>query len=133
MTRNPAKLATDATASATSRKLITTKNTTTTLSTSSATNMDENNQPKAPAWTTLKDDIQRAGGAWPPPGTREVQRAVAVKPPRDHAHMTAMLLKRRKLVSAVNNGRTLCRAEVREQLMELEKRINAYAAETHDT
>lgn len=84
-----------------------------------------------PPWARMREDIERMGGAWPPPGTREVQRAVAVKPPRDHAHMTAMLLKRRKLVTAVHDGRTRCRAEVREQLMELEKRINDYMNQTN--
>jgi len=74
------------------------------------------------------------GGAWPPPGTREVERAVSVPlPARDNAYLVGLLLKRRKLMSAITNGRTLCRAEVRDQLMELNERINAYVAETPDT
>ena len=74
------------------------------------------------------------GGAWPPPGTREVERAVSVPlPARDNEKLARMLLKRRKLMSAITNGRTLCRAEVRDQLMELNERINAYVAETSDT
>jgi len=74
------------------------------------------------------------GGAWPPPGTREVERAVSVPlPARDNAYLVGLLLKRRKLMSALTNGRTLCRAEVRDQLMELNERINAYVAETSDT
>ena len=69
-----------------------------------------------------------------PPGTREVERAVSVPlPARDNEKLARMLLKRRKLMSAITNGRTLCHAEVRDQLMELNERINAYVAETADT
>lgn len=60
-----------------------------------------------------------------------MERAVSVKPPRDHEHVVAMLLKQRKLLTAIHDGRTRCRAEVREQLMELEKRINDYMNQTN--
>ena len=82
----------------------------------------------------MRQDIERMGGAWPPPGAREVERAVSVPlPARDNDKLVRMLLKRRKLMSAITNGRTLCRAEVREQLNELNERIDAYVAETADT
>jgi len=84
-----------------------------------------------PPWARMREDIERMGGAWPPPGTREVERAVAVaRPVRDDEHLVAMLLKRRKLMSALTNGRTVCRAEVRDQLLQLNERINAYVTET---
>ena len=87
-----------------------------------------------PPWARMREDIERMGGAWPPPGTREVERAVAVpRPVRDDEHLVAMLLKRRKLMSALTNGRTVCRAEVRDQVLQLNERINAYVAETSDT
>ena len=87
-----------------------------------------------PPWARMREDIERMGGAWPPPGTREVERAVAVpRPVRDDEHLVAMLLKRRKLMSALTNGRTVCRAEVRDQVLELNARINAYCSETSDT
>lgn len=87
-----------------------------------------------PPWARMREDIERMGGAWPPPGTREVERAVSVPlPARDNDKLVRMLLKRRKLLSAITNGRTVCRAEVREQLMELNERVNAYVAETSDT
>ena len=92
------------------------------------------NDDNTPPWTRMRQDIERMGGAWPPPGTREVERAVSVPlPARDNEKLARMLLKRRKLMSAITNGRTLCRAEVRDQLMELNERINAYVAETSDT
>ena len=82
----------------------------------------------------MRQDIERMGGAWPPPGTREVERAVSVPlPARDNEKLVRMLLKRRKLMSAITNGRTVCRAEVRDQLIELNERINAYVTETSDT
>lgn len=82
----------------------------------------------------MREDIERMGGAWPPPGTREVERAVSVPlPARDNAYLVGLLLKRRKLMSAITNGRTVCRAEVRDQVLELNARINAYVAETSDT
>ena len=87
-----------------------------------------------PPWARMRQDIERMGGAWPPPGTREVERAVSVPlPARDNEKLARMLLKRRKLMSAVTNGRTLCRAEVRDQLLQLNERINAYCSETSDT
>jgi len=92
------------------------------------------NNDNRPPWARMRQDIERMGGAWPPPGTREVERAVSVPlPARDNAYLVGLLLKRRKLMSAITNGRTLCRAEVRDQLMELNERINAYVAETPDT
>ena len=92
------------------------------------------NNDNRPPWARMRQDIERMGGAWPPPGTREVERAVSVPlPARDNAYLVGLLLKRRKLMSAITNGRTLCRAEVRDQLMELNERINAYVAETSDT
>jgi len=92
------------------------------------------NNDNRPPWARMRQDIERMGGAWPPPGTREVERAVSVPlPARDNAYLVGLLLKRRKLMSALTNGRTLCRAEVRDQLMELNERINAYVAETSDT
>jgi hypothetical protein len=92
------------------------------------------NDDNRPPWARMRHDIERMGGAWPPPGTREVERAVSVPlPARDNEKLARMLLKRRKLMSALTNGRTLCRAEVRDQLMELNERINAYVAETSDT
>ena len=92
------------------------------------------NQDNRPPWARMRQDIERMGGAWPPPGAREVERAVSVPlPARDNDKLVRLLLKRRKLLSAITNGRTLCRAEVREQLMELNERINAYVAETSDT
>ena len=79
----------------------------------------------------MREDIERMGGAWPPPGTREVERAVSVPlPARDNAYLVGLLLKRRKLMSALTNGRTVCRAEVRDQVLQLNERINAYVAET---
>lgn len=95
--------------------------------------MSEHNKPKAPAWTTLREDIRRAGGAWPPPGTREVERAVAVKPPRDHEQMTVMLIRRRKLMHAATRGPIKGRDKAMDDLRKLQRRINAYAAETSDT
>ena len=87
-----------------------------------------------PPWARMRQDIERMGGAWPPPGAREVEQAVSVPlPARDNDKLVRMLLKRRKLMSAITNGRTLCRAEVREQLNELNERIDAYVAETADT
>ena len=87
-----------------------------------------------PPWARMREDIERMGGAWPPPGTREVERAVSVPlPARDNAYLVGLLLKRRKLMSALTNGRTVCRAEVRDQVLELNARINAYVAETSDT
>ena len=87
-----------------------------------------------PPWARMRQDIERMGGAWPPPGTREVERAVSVPlPARDNAYLVGLLLKRRKLMSAITNGRTVCRAEVRDQLIELNERINAYVTETSDT
>ena len=92
------------------------------------------NDDNTPPWARMRQDIERMGGAWPPPGAREVERAVSVPlPARDNAYLVGLLLKRRKLMSALTNGRTVCRAEVREQLMELNERINAYVAETSDT
>ena len=92
------------------------------------------NDDNRPPWARMRQDIERMGGAWPPPGAREVERAVSVPlPARDNDKLVRMLLKRRKLMSAITNGRTLCRAEVREQLNELNERINAYVAETSDT
>lgn len=91
------------------------------------------NNDNRPPWARMRQDIERMGGAWPPPGTRDVERAISVKPPRDNEHLVAMLLKRRKLLTAIHNGRTRCRAEVREQLNELNARIDAYCAETSDT
>ena len=92
------------------------------------------NDDNTPPWARMRQDIERMGGAWPPPGTREVERAVSVPlPARDNEKLARMLLKRRKLMSAITNGRTVCRAEVRDQLMELNERINAYVAETSDT
>ena len=92
------------------------------------------NNDNRPPWARMRQDIERMGGAWPPPGTHEVERAVSVPlPARDNEKLARMLLKRRKLMSAITNGRTLCRAEVRDQLMELNERINAYVAETSDT
>ena len=82
----------------------------------------------------MRQDIERMGGAWPPPGAREVERAVSVPlPARDNAYLVGLLLKRRKLMSALTNGRTVCRAEVRDQVLELNARINAYCSETSDT
>ena len=82
----------------------------------------------------MRQDIERMGGAWPPPGAREVERAVSVPlPARDNAYLVGLLLKRRKLMSALTNGRTLCRAEVRDQVLELNERINAYVTETSNT
>jgi len=73
-----------------------------------------------------------AGGAWPPPGTREVERAVSVPlPARDNEKLARMLLKRRKLMSALTNGRTVCRAEVRNQVLELNERIKEYTNQTN--
>jgi len=93
--------------------------------------MNDNN---TPPWARMRQDIERMGGAWPPPGTREVERAVSVPlPARDNEKLVRMLLKRRKLMSALTNGRTLCRAEVRDQVLELNERINAYVTETSDT
>jgi len=87
-----------------------------------------------PPWARMRQDIERMGGAWPPPGTREVERAVSVPlPARDNEKLVRMLLKRRKLMSALTNGRTVCRAEVRDQVLELNEQINAYVAETSDT
>lgn len=92
------------------------------------------NQDNRPPWARMRQDIERMGGEWPPPGAREVERAVSVPlPARDNEKLARMLLKRRKLMSALTNGRTLCRAEVREQLMELNERINAYVTTTSDT
>ena len=92
------------------------------------------NNDNRPPWARMRQDIERMGGAWPPPGAREVEWAVSVPlPARDNEKLVRMLLKRRKLMSAITNGRTLCRAEVREQLNELNERINAYVAETSDT
>jgi len=92
------------------------------------------NNDNRPPWAQMREDIERMGGAWPPPGAREVERAVSVPlPARDNDKLVRMLLKRRKLMSAITNGRTLCRAEVREQLNELNERIDAYVAETADT
>ena len=92
------------------------------------------NNDNRPPWARMRQDIERMGGAWPPPGAREVERAVSVPlPARDNAYLVGLLLKRRKLMSAITNGRTVCRAEVREQLMELNERINAYVAETSNT
>ena len=87
-----------------------------------------------PPWARMRQDIERMGGAWPPPGTREVERAVSVPlPARDNEKLVRMLLKRRKLMSALTNGRTVCRAEMRDQVLELNEQINAYVAETSDT
>jgi len=92
------------------------------------------NDDNRPPWARMRQDIERMGGAWPPPGAREVERAVSVPlPARDNDKLVRMLLKRRKLMSAITNGRTLCRAEVREQLKQLNERIDAYVAETADT
>ena len=92
------------------------------------------NDDNRPPWARMRQDIERMGGAWPPPGAREVERAVSVPlPARDNEKLVHMLLKRRKLLSAITNGRTVCRAEVREQVLELNARINAYVAETSDT
>ena len=92
------------------------------------------NDDNTPPWARMRQDIERMGGAWPPPGTREVERAVSVPlPARDNEKLARMLLKRRKLMSAITNGRTVCRAEVRDQLIELNERINAYVTETSDT
>jgi hypothetical protein len=80
----------------------------------------------------MREDIERMGGAWPPPGTREVERAVSVPlPARDNAYLVALLLKRRKLMSALTNGRTVCRAEVRDQVFQLNERIKEYAGQTN--
>ena len=92
------------------------------------------NDDNRPPWARMRQDIERMGGAWPPPGAREVERAVSVPlPARDNAYLVGLLLKRRKLMSAITNGRTVCRAEVRDQVLELNARINAYVAETSDT
>ena len=92
------------------------------------------NDDNRPPWARMRQDIERMGGAWPPPGAREVERAVSVPlPARDNAYLVGLLLKRRKLMSALTNGRTVCRAEVRDQVLELNARINAYVAETSDT
>ena len=92
------------------------------------------NDDNTPPWARMRQDIERMGGAWPPPGTREVERAVSVPlPARDNEKLVRMLLKRRKLMSAITNGRTVCRAEVRDQLIELNERINAYVTSTSDT
>jgi thiamine pyrophosphate-dependent acetolactate synthase large subunit-like protein len=92
------------------------------------------NDDNRPPWARMRQDIERMGGAWPPPGTREVECAVSVPlPARDNEKLARMLLKRRKLMSAITNGRTLCRAEVRDQLMELNERINAYVTSTSNT
>jgi hypothetical protein len=92
------------------------------------------NDDNRPPWARMRQDIERMGGAWPPPGTREVERAVSVPlPARDNAYLVGLLLKRRKLMSALTNVRTVCRAEVRDQVLELNERINAYVAETSDT
>jgi hypothetical protein len=89
------------------------------------------NDDNRPPWARMRQDIERMGGAWPPPGTREVERAVSVPlPARDNAYLVGLLLKRRKLMSAITNGRTLCRAEVRDQLMELNERIKEYTNQT---
>ena len=91
------------------------------------------NNDNRPHWTRLRETIEQAGGAWPPPGTREVERAIE-RPTRniDYERLTRLELKRRKLISQIMDGNTLKKQEKREQLFELIKEINAYNTKTSD-
>jgi len=78
-----------------------------------------------PPWAQMRDDIERMGGAWPPPGTREVERAVAVRPPaQDYERKARLLIERRKVLTAITDGRTLQRAQWREKLQQIDEQLN---------
>ena len=84
-------------------------------------------KPNTPHWSRIREGIEQAGGAWPPPGTREVERAVARRPPtRDYETLVRMELELRKLRTAITNGNTTQRAALRERYLELEQRYNAF-------
>jgi hypothetical protein len=73
----------------------------------------------------MREDIERMGGAWPPPGTREVERAVSVRPPvQDYERKARLLIERRKVMTAITDGRTLQRAQWRDKLQEIDNQLN---------
>ena len=80
-----------------------------------------------PHWARIRETIEQAGGAWPPLGTREVERAVARRPPtRDYEKLVRMAIELKKLRTKITNGKTTERAALRERYLELEERYNAY-------
>ena len=85
-------------------------------------------------WSKLKDDIRTAGGAWPPPGCKEVERAVSRRPPsKDWETLVRMELELRRLRTAITNGRSRDRQNLREQYFELKARFDAYHSTEADT
>jgi hypothetical protein len=80
-----------------------------------------------PHWAQIRETIEQAGGAWPPPGTREVERAVARRPPtKDYEQLVRMGVELRKLKAAIMDGNSTQRAALRERYFELEQRYNAF-------
>ena len=81
----------------------------------------------------LGDTIREAGGAWPPPGARKVERAIARKPPtKDYEQLVRMELQLRKLRTAITNGRSRNREALRKQYFELKQRYDAHYTEDRD-
>ena len=85
-------------------------------------------------WSRIKDSVRMAGGAWPPPGCKEVERAVSRRPPsKDWETLVRMELELRRLRTAITNGRSRDRQNLREQYFELKARFDAHHSTEADT